>query len=253
MPFVQRSFIQPTQRLDDAALEDAPSDKWVGKVAESVNLLNDAVSNQANGSGVGLVAGGQIEVTQFTISVPDPFKEVASTAFLNAWVNFGTDPARYCKHENGVVELQMKIKAGAIGSVAFVLPVQFRPAFNLSYAVDSNGAYGQVTIGANGEVKPTIGNNASVSLDCMFSSKDSSPIVPACWPKQVTTKFASVAGIFVANVEDGTSDGQNKPGSARSVAWQMSKGQAGQSLLINNIMGLPYNRASKITLVVVGG
>lgn len=252
MPVTKQQFLQTTQRLDDAAMEDAPDGEWVGNVQASVNLLNDAVSNAARKAGSSLIAGGQMEVSQLKVFVPDPFILVDDADMLNAWVNYGTSPFRYAKH-NGVVELHFTVKDGTMGTSIFTLPASVRPAYDMLVPVVSATAFGSVLIGANGSVTPAAGANTSVSLDIMYSSVDSSPIVLRCWPKPVVTKIARVVDVHIANVEDGTSNGKNVPGEGMSVSWQNSQSDKGKSVIINNIIGLPYNRTSIVTLVLLGG
>lgn len=246
-------FIQTTQRLDDGAMEDAPEGEWIANVQNSVNLLNDAVSNSARRAGASLVASGQMEIKTLKVTVPDPFRTVSDADMTNGWVNYSSIPFRYAKHAGGLVELHLLLKDGVIGSAAFILPAPFRPAYDITVPAVSAGAFGAVFIGANGEVNPSVGSNASIGIDITYSAKDSSPIVQACWPKPVVTNIPHVVDVQLANVEDGTSNGKNVPGAGMSVSWQNSIGDKGRSVLINNIIGLPYNRTSIVTLVLLGG
>lgn len=89
------------------------------------------------------------------------------TAFQNSWVNFSTAEhnAAYMKDHLGFVHLRGLIKSGTIGTVAFTLPEGFRPSKHMHFAVPSNGAYGQLNVQPDGDVVPSAGNNAYVSLD----------------------------------------------------------------------------------------
>lgn len=245
--------LQSTQRLDEDALADAPEGEWKDKVSDSVNLLNDAVSNQSRQAGVSLVDGHQVEVVKIKVDVPDPYKKVADADFLNGWSNNSSSfPAKYVKHENGMVEIWGIIGSGSIGDTAFILPPPYRPATGFHYAVNGDGAFGMVIIGDDGAVAPTAGTTTAVDLHVTYSALDSTPVILKCWPKQVQTKFTKLAGVFVANVEDSSSDGKRDPGSARSVSWQLST-TGEKSIKVTNIQGLPYNRTSLVTLVLVGG
>jgi hypothetical protein len=87
--------------------------------------------------------------------------------FLNGWQNFvvsGYDVAKYYKDHGGRVYVSGLIKLGTIGLPAFQLPVGFRPADKLAIGTASNSAFGQLEIDSNGNVTPTVGSNASVSV-----------------------------------------------------------------------------------------
>lgn len=92
-------------------------------------------------------------------------------AFEGTWVNFdSTRLARFCKDALGFVHLGGVIRSGTINTTAFTLPLGYRPAYalagtRLSFAVDSNGAHGRLSVGSDGSVVPDIGNNAFVFLD----------------------------------------------------------------------------------------
>jgi len=89
-------------------------------------------------------------------------------AFQGTWVNFDTDrPARFCKDASGFVHLEGLIKSGTINTVAFTLPIGYRPGHvggSAHFVVDSNGAFGVVTVNVSGDVNPFVGNNTYVSL-----------------------------------------------------------------------------------------
>lgn len=86
---------------------------------------------------------------------------------INAWANFGgtRNPAGYYKDPFGVVHLRGLIASGTIGLTAFTLPAGYRPTNNELMIALSNGAVGAVDINSNGNVTPSLGNNAYVSLD----------------------------------------------------------------------------------------
>jgi len=254
MSKVQQYHIQTTQRLDDAAMEDAPQGEWVTNITESVNLLNDAVSNQTRQAGVSLVAGGQVEVITVKVTVPDPFIRVAAGAMLNGWVNFGTtqETMGYRKHPSGLVEVQGVIKTGTIGLPAFTLPTTFRPQYDMRYACTSNGAYGELGVSQLGAVTPFVGSNVSFWMRALFTAKDPAPMIPSCFPIQVKTNLPKVVGVFVVNVGS-TASPQVNDGSAMSVSWDMSNVNGHKSVKISNIQGLAYNRDSNITLMLIGG
>jgi len=95
-----------------------------------------------------------LESWQRTMSVPaSPW--IAPT-LLNSWADFGSGFANagYFKDPLGLVHLQGEIIGGSSGSIAFVLPVGYRPgAFNNYAAVNGSGVMGYVQIGPTGNVE----------------------------------------------------------------------------------------------------
>ena len=90
-----------------------------------------------------------------------------AVALLNSWANFGAPygAVSYYRDQFGVVRLSGVMKSGAIGSVAFNLPANCRPSNTMRFAVESNCAFGYVTVSAAGDVVPAGGSNVSFSLD----------------------------------------------------------------------------------------
>jgi hypothetical protein len=87
---------------------------------------------------------------------------------VNGWVNygaFGLATAAYYKDALGIVHLRGTIKDGTIGQAAFTLPAGCRPAADVVFAVNSNGAYGAAHVTAAGAVVPAVGATAQFMLD----------------------------------------------------------------------------------------
>ena len=89
------------------------------------------------------------------------------SAFTNSWVSFvgSTAPAGYTKSVDNQVELRGQISSGVVGQIAFTLPVGHRPEFPFNAQVCSNNAFGMVIVGADGTIRPFVGNNAYFTLD----------------------------------------------------------------------------------------
>lgn len=90
-----------------------------------------------------------------------------AVTFAGTWVNQGAGfpEAKYWQDDMGNTRLQGNIKSGTIGTVAFTLPVGYRPATTRRFAVVSNGAFGELEVQTDGDVIPISGNTASVNLD----------------------------------------------------------------------------------------
>lgn len=92
---------------------------------------------------------------------------VIAPTLLNSWVNVGGSEmtAGYWKDADGIVHLQGSIRSGTITSAAFTLPAGYRPSAEIDFAVSSYGAFGEVSILANGNVIPQVGSNINFGLD----------------------------------------------------------------------------------------
>lgn len=115
------------------------------------------------------VAGGTKKMTALdlarALALLAPTAWAAAPAFAGAWVNFGApwQVAQTCKVGDRVY-LRGRIKSGTINTAAFTLIAGQRPPADIGFPVNSNGAYGWVSITAAGVVTPVIGNTAYVDL-----------------------------------------------------------------------------------------
>lgn len=90
------------------------------------------------------------------------------TVFQNGWVDFGGGTfgqVAYYKDTNGIVRLQGAIKSGTIATIAFGLPVGFRPASQAYFGSVSNNLPGFIAITPGGSVTVQVGSNAYATLD----------------------------------------------------------------------------------------
>lgn len=94
--------------------------------------------------------------------------------FTNSWANVGgaTPPAGFYKDKFNMVHLQGNIDTGASGTVAFTLPVGYRPTYathrilyNDNGGPGPGGAAVSLEVQADGDVVPTYGAGTDVWLD----------------------------------------------------------------------------------------
>lgn len=103
-----------------------------------------------------------------TITMNVTIEDWIAPTLLNSWVDFGSSysAAGYCKGEDGVVRLKGNVKSGSgIPTTVFALPAGYRPSEILRFAVDSNGAFGAVSIDTSGNVQAAVGSTTRLSLD----------------------------------------------------------------------------------------
>jgi len=92
---------------------------------------------------------------------------VVNPTLINSWVNKGggDKTAVYWKDMMQIVHLEGTISSGVIGTVAFNLPVGYRPGANLSYPIVSYGLFGYITIFSDGRVYVSVGDTRAVDLN----------------------------------------------------------------------------------------
>lgn len=85
--------------------------------------------------------------------------------FQNSWIDAGSPQAlaAYIKEGNWV-SLRGVIEGGAVPSIAFTLPVGYRPPYIHRIPVVSNNAYGQIQVDTDGDVSISVGSTISVWL-----------------------------------------------------------------------------------------
>ena len=86
--------------------------------------------------------------------------------YINGWSNYGSPypVGSYWRDEQNVVHLSGLITGGSSGTIAFSLPVEYRPPTGtLQFSTVANGVFGQIAINISGEV--TITGASNVSLD----------------------------------------------------------------------------------------
>ena len=85
---------------------------------------------------------------------------------VGAWVAFGgaEDIPKYWRDSSGIVRMAGLIKSGAVPSAFTTLPANFRPGGNRRFPTISNGAFGYVSVLANGVCTVEAGSNVYVDL-----------------------------------------------------------------------------------------
>lgn len=121
-------------------------------------------------------ASHRVEKLQGT---PEDWHDVGTTndfgvTFQNSWANVGGGavPAGFYKDPFGTVHLRGNIDTGSTGTVAFTLPVGYRPEYNTVKIVYNNnggpgpgGANVYVTVTTTGTVTPTFSAGTDMWLD----------------------------------------------------------------------------------------
>jgi hypothetical protein len=137
-------------------------------VARPLSELSKGPPNSVyptGGMGLSLDDKGKVPA----IALAEASREVGATgqpAYEGTWVAFDSRGAHFYKDAAGRVHLEGVIKLGTIGTTAFTLPEGYRPRLGTRiFVVDSNTAFGRVTIDTAGQVVPVTGNNAYVVLD----------------------------------------------------------------------------------------
>jgi hypothetical protein len=91
---------------------------------------------------------------------------VKVTQFANGWGVRQGDVLQYAQLANGQVVFSGAVMGGTLTKPAFNLPKALWPSQDKNLAVNSNGAYGKLTIqAADGGVVPSVGDATSFFLD----------------------------------------------------------------------------------------
>lgn len=102
---------------------------------------------------------------QFNMFYTSGSKSATISAFLNSWVNTGT-PYQNCGYtlekQTGTVNLHGGVSGGTASSVAFTLPLGYRPLYRKLFVVPG----GAVQVDPNGNV--TINSGTDVLLDSVY-------------------------------------------------------------------------------------
>lgn len=91
--------------------------------------------------------------------------------FRDGWVhyNVGYQRARYRKKGNEVF-IEGLIRTGTVGTIAFTLPVGFRPAATLRFCSVRSAGIGIIDIDSSGNLTITAGSSSWTSIHCSFLS-----------------------------------------------------------------------------------
>ena len=103
---------------------------------------------------------------------PDSALVWTRPTFVNNWADLeASRNAMFAKDERtGVVYMRGLMGTGENNTVAFTLPMGYRPPWQLHIATTSNNLFGQLLIGADGTINPSAGSSAWVSLVVCFAT-----------------------------------------------------------------------------------
>lgn len=122
-------------------------------------------------SNLSVTSGNFISVATNSATVP-PAITWTGVTFLNAWVNYGApfDGVGYYKDAMGWVHLRGAAKSGTTATVAFTLPVGYRPVSQRNFASGASGGAQIAIIAANGDVTPNDSTGTAVTTHCEFDN-----------------------------------------------------------------------------------
>lgn len=238
-------------KLTKQNMESAPEETWVEAVKTTVNVAVEEIDHiRSIDGGIKLLENANVELVDLEVQVPDPWTTV--TTFANSWIA-GPRLNRYRKGPDGVVEILVSITDGTAGNAAFTLPVGYRPhQVLIKSAWDTTTPLARrIDINTTGTVVPQTGTVAH-ELHTSFLAIESSPVPLSCWPKFVKTKFVNVAAVVIAGVYDGATTLPLPAGAAYAPVWESSSQGGFPQVKIVNIAGLPYNRKSRVSLLIFG-
>ena len=165
------------------------SDDASANILELLQQLNPLLTSVSTGLNKGLSLLENLNCIQKEVILQVPAQAWTAPSLLNSWVNYDTGAhplAGYRIDEEGNVHLQGWIKDGGIPATAFTLPLGFRPSALLGFSVNSNNAFGSVTIETDGDVVVNVGDNTWLSLNGIYFAATQASGPPAFagrdWP-----------------------------------------------------------------------
>lgn len=231
-------------------MEDAPEDtKWVESIKGTVNGAVQEIENiRSLDHGIELLKSSDVEMSEFDVQVPDLWSELA---LITPW----TGTLKYTKHLGGMVEIRLSVTGGVDHDTIGTLPQGYSPYDDVLCPVSdlSFGEFASVGIQTDGTIYCARQSHSELGGVINYISKDTTPVPLACWPKLIQTKFRDVAGVIVMKVTDASSTVTLPPQSVGNPAWEMIVSGGKRQVKITNLPGLPYNRKSKVRLLVIGG
>lgn len=118
----------------------------------------------------GIPITDQVNTNTTDIAALKPTAWISAT-LMNGWTNYGGGftPVSYCKIGT-IVYIRGLMSGGTMPSVAFVLPVGYRPAYNYQFPAVAFGAYAWFEVGSTGNVTPNQGATTAFNVNCSVST-----------------------------------------------------------------------------------
>jgi hypothetical protein len=220
-------------------------------MSELVAMLNPVLSSVSTGMNKGLNIKENLNIVEKDITITVPDFRWETPVLAGAWANYAgnEEVAGYRIDDDGVVHVKGIVKDGA-GTV-FTLPVGYRPAKNVRFAVDASSAFGAVVVqGTDGVVSLVVGANTYVSLN--FSFEATTPVgSPAFtgggWPLLVDSGQPSpILDVKLGSVTDMNGTTNTSNGGA-GIHWE--PGPAGK-VIIRRVTRLTPGRQYKLKLLL---
>lgn len=236
-------------KLTKQNMEDAPEEsKYIESIKLTVNSSAQAIEDLRANRGIKFLENADVEAVEMEIQTPDPWLE----ATVNGpWV--GT--LKYMKRDDGVVEIRISLTGGATNDVICTLPEGYRPYDDIIVPVSdlSFGEFASVGIQQSGVVYCANESHSELGGVISYTSQDTTPVPLSCWPKMIKTKLSAVKGVLVMDVFDAETTNPLPPASVGNPSWEISTNAGQSNVKITNIAGLPYNRKSRVRLLIIGG
>ena len=133
--------------------------KW-GPYFDTGSVGSVSNINAILGAAGGGVVGGKLQ------TYPGMESGIA-VAYANSWVDFGApfSGAAYYKDGFDLVHLTGAMRGGTMSLTSFTLPVGYRPATDLDFAVCGPDTFAAIRVTTAGSVVPIAGSNTRISLD----------------------------------------------------------------------------------------
>lgn len=237
-------------KLTKQNMDDAPEDtKWVESIKSTVNVSVQEIEKiRESDHGLKLLESSDVEVAEFDVQVPDPW---STLTLQSPW----TGTYKYTKKPDGMVEHRVAVSGGHITDQIGTLPAGYSPYDDIIVPVSdlSNGEFCSIGIQGTGVIYCAFEAHSQLGGVINYLSKDSTPVPLSCWPKLVKTKLKKVSGVIVMAVTDAETTNPRPPQAVGNPSWEITQIDGVSNVKITNIPNLPYNRKSRVKLLLIGG
>lgn len=104
---------------------------------------------------------------QLNATAPGPWQR---PQYANGWTDGSTSRLiQYRQDSPYLARIQGRMTGGSLSVPAFNVGIELAPSQRLGFAVNANGAYGQVTVDTNGDVLLSAGSTTSVDVNCAWA------------------------------------------------------------------------------------
>jgi len=263
---------KPINKLPLSLEREIKDYPWAGDIVVAANESLLRTNQLMSENGVILQQYGNVEFVDVEITTNEPWVYVSLPGYTipggsrsvpgEAGLSVTTGgAARFMKHYDGTVELQLSVDGCTTGSqIIFTLPESFRPlvligsgcgiivggaAFGGAWAINTAG---QVFVGWAG------GGTATAFVSCRFLSRDNTRLPNSCFPISFKTKFKKPpVGMIAVKSSQEQRRSENIQSNPMLPSWSYSMDSRGNATIqVLDLPGLEYGSKQRVKFLIFG-